>query len=398
MFTKDKAEGQTELPGGDGMDVPILVCGCGMRMRAPGARPGRVGRCPACGGRLEVPVLPPELEGSDITDEPEPPIGLADAPAGFGQLEEIALTPARTAPVKSLRKARRRRSGSPVSTPMADGLLPVQQSPEAAWTTSFLYPLRGAESLAVIAVIGVIAWVFAVLVPEYCLKMMADATSMGASLLGLFFVWVTALPVLFLGPLVLTYWLQYLGRVLVSSAMGECVPPRMPDRNFDGFLTGLSPWFVWLVLGLGVGLAPALSWAIAGGRPEESVPWLSIVLTAGAMPYLLAALMLSFLHDDATAAMPWGVLLALIRLGGRFLLLSALVAGALGLVGTAFALALLIRRHVFWLYLPLVLVCWTLFLWVQMAVMRLLGLFYLRRKDVLRWNHVHPRWGVAWKL
>src|SRR5204863_9290224 len=37
------------------MTVPILVCDCGMRMRAPGAVPGRVGRCPQCGGRLRVP-------------------------------------------------------------------------------------------------------------------------------------------------------------------------------------------------------------------------------------------------------------------------------------------------------------------------------------------------------
>src|SRR5262249_4758733 len=147
-----------------------------------------------------------------------------------------------TAPAGPGRRRRRGRAGTGGSTPMADGLLTASTEPETAWWTSFLYPLRGAESLAMIAAIGVIAWVFSVLVTECCLQAMADASSMGASLIGLLFVWVAALPILILGPMVLAYWLQYLGRVLVSAAMGECVPPRMPDRNFDGFLRGLGPW------------------------------------------------------------------------------------------------------------------------------------------------------------
>ena len=38
------------------MSVTILVCACGKRVRAPGARPGRVGRCPACGRSLKAPA------------------------------------------------------------------------------------------------------------------------------------------------------------------------------------------------------------------------------------------------------------------------------------------------------------------------------------------------------
>ena len=248
------------------MDVPILVCGCGMRMKAPGARPGRVGRCPACGGRLEVPDVPDidveTLPKPPREPEPRPPIGLADArDGGFGPLHDIALIPARTAPKPPKRRRSRSRVGPdlPVSrTPMADGLLPVQQEPETSWLVSFLYPLRGAESLGMLAAIGVIAWMLTVLVPEYCLQAMADTEAMGASLLGLFFVWIVVLPTLFFGPLVLAFWLQYLGRILVSSAMGECAPPRTPDRNFEGFLHGLGPWLIWMVSGLGVGLTRRL--------------------------------------------------------------------------------------------------------------------------------------------
>ena len=377
------------------MDVPTLVCGCGMRIKAPGAKPGRVGRCPSCGGRLEVP------QALSIPDEPAPEIALADPEDGFGLHREIVLTPARTTESKPKGKRKRRREvvgpkgGRP---PMADGFLPVLQKPETSWLTSFLYPLRGAESMGVLAAIGFIAWIFLTLVPEYCLQTMADTESMGAGLIGMLFVLLAVIPILFLGPPVLFYWLQYLGRILVSSATGDCAPPRTPDRNFDGFLNGLSPWFIWLVLGLGLGSMPALWLAFPDGRFAGGVPWTTLMLALAALPYILAALMLSFLHDDSMAAMPWGVLLGLVRLGLSFLILAGLVAAALGFAGGCFALALALRRYAFWPYLPVCLVCWVIFLWIQMAIMRLLGMYYFHHRETLRWHRAHPRWGVKWRL
>ena len=101
-------------------------------------------------------------------------------------------------------------------------------------------------------------------------------------------------------------------------------PPRTPDRNFDGFLNGLSPWFIWLILGLGLGLLPGDCGGPPHGiDPDGGMPWLAVVLAAAGLPYILAALMLSFLHDDALAAMPWGVLLGLVRLGPAFLCFAA---------------------------------------------------------------------------
>ncbi len=193
-----------------------------------------------------------------------------------------------------------------------------------------------------VAAVGFISWIFAVLVPEYCLQAMADSSSMGAGLIGLLFVLIALMPVVFLGPFVISYWLQFLGRVLVSSAMGECAPPRMPDRNFDGFLNGLSPWFLWIILGLGLGLIPAVSLGGATGAAGGSA-WLLLALATVALPYILAALMLSFLHDDALAAMPWGVLLGLVRLGPAFLMLCGLIGATLGFAGGCVALALELR-------------------------------------------------------
>ncbi len=375
------------------MNVPILVCGCGMRIKAPGAKPGRVGRCPACGGRLEIP------ETTVIPEEPAPPIGFSDDEDGFGLPREIVLTPPRTSASTTRKRKRSRpeRSPSGKPTPMADGILPVQTQPEIGWPVSFAYPLRGAESLAMVVAIGFITWIFGVLVTEYCIQTMADTEKMGASLLGMLFVLIAVFPVVFLGPMVVSYWLQFLGRVLVSSAMGECAPPRTPDRNFDGFLNGLSPWFIWAVLGLGLGVLPAIAMGGTGG-PDGGMPWLAVVLGAAAFPYILAALMLSFLHDDALAAMPWGVLLGLVRLGPAFLMLCGLIAAALGFAGGCFALALLLRPHAFWPYLLIAMVCCMIILWMQVVIMRLLGVFYFHHKDALRWQRADLRWGVAWRL
>jgi hypothetical protein len=352
-----------------------------------------VGRCPACGGRLEVPEVP------NFSDEPEPPIGFADESDGFGARGEIVLTPSRATPDDPAPEtAPARRSRPALRPPMADGVLPLLQKPERDWLTSFLYPLRGAESLAMVGAMGVIFWIFTVLVTEYCLQAMADSESMGAGLLGILFTWLAAVPGVILGPFIVSYWLQYLGRVLVTSARGDCAPPRMPDRNFDGFFNGIAPWFLWAVLGLGVGLIPAIGFGFGGDRPTGGLVWLSGLLAAAALPYILAALMLTFLHDNELAAMPWGVLLGLIRLGGPFLLLSGLIAAALGLAGGCFALAFVLRSHAFWLYLPIAAICWMVVLWVQIVIVRLLGLYYFHRRDALKWHRVHPRWGVAWRL
>ena len=105
-----------------------------------------------------------------------------------------------------------------------------------------LYPLRGAETLAMVTVMGTTFWGFTILVPEYCLGVWADASAMGTPSMGMLVILISALPALLLLPLIVIYMMQYLGRVLVSSAMGDTVPPRTPDRNFDGLFSGLSPW------------------------------------------------------------------------------------------------------------------------------------------------------------
>jgi hypothetical protein len=281
---------------------------------------------------------------------------------------------------------------------MADGFLPPLDRPETAWFGSMLYPLRGAESLGVIAVTSAVLWVFTILVPEYCLTLMGDAESMGAPTLGKFIAMISILPVVVLLPLALFYWLQYLGRVLVSSAIGEAVPPRTPDRNFDGVFNGLSPWLIWLLFGVGVSLLPLLCYGFSLSSTADGDYLVAIGLLLLGFPYMLMALMMSFLHDHALAAKPWGVIGAVLRLGASYWFLCLFVASALGLAFATFPIAQLMRPGHFWIYLVLCLLCWVVVQWTFIVVMRVLGVYYFHRRDLLRWHRQRPRWGIAWKL
>ncbi len=261
-----------------------------------------------------------------------------------------------------------------------------------------LYPLEGAESLAAIASSSVIFWVFLTLVPEYCLTLMGNADTMGVPTLGKFIALVSILPVVFLLPFAFFYWLQYLGRVLVASAMGETIPPRLPDRNFDGFLNGMGPWLIWSVLGLVPGLLPLILYGLTLSTASEGSSLVALALLSLGLPYIVMALMMTFLHDHSMAATPRGVMGAILRLGGHYGKLCLIVGAALVVGVGAFLIALLLRTHHFWLYLAACLACWALVDWILIVVMRILGTYYDRHKQALLWNRERPRWGVVWKL
>jgi hypothetical protein len=299
-------------------------------------------------------------------------------------------------PIAESARPARRGGNEPPS--MADGLLPILVRPEKSEFASLLYPLRGAECLGVIAALGMGCWIFFTLVPEYCLTLIGDADSMGVTKFGYFIALISMLPVLFLSPFALFFWLQYFGRVLVASAIGETAPPRSPDRNFDGFFTGMSAWLIWLALGVGVGLLPLAVYVVAMGSIDACNRWLAIGLVLLAVPYMLMALMMTFLHDDGLAAKPWSVIAALFQVGGSFCLRSLFITAAVMLSLATFLIALLLRERLFWIYLVVCLGCWIAVHWTSFVVARLLGTYYFHRRDVLRWHHERPRWGVTWKL
>ena len=121
----EERPGVTESPGEFDrskalMNVTILVCACGKRVRAPGARPGRVGRCPACGRSLKAPAATgaparPET-GAKVaagTHVEELATGTQDSTGAGGYL----LEPAERPPAGQARKQRRVSSSPPVRAP-----------------------------------------------------------------------------------------------------------------------------------------------------------------------------------------------------------------------------------------------------------------------------------------
>ncbi len=385
----------------------VLVCQCGKRIRAPGAIPGRVGRCPDCGGRLVVPSEP----------APEPPAikpvktdGLERGPANRPKTPEFAavgsnyhLNPTNGSAARGddadarnpLRAAFLKRTAT---GPMSEGLLPPLKSPETSAFVSLLYPLRGADCLGLLVGLSVVLWIFVVLVPEYCITMMSDAEGLGASLIGTLFAILAAIPGVILGPVVLVYLLQYLGRVLVSSAMGETLPPRAPDRNAQGLLQGLAPWLVWVVLGVGVGILPVLWFG-----PRADAPAADRAITIGllflfATAYMAPAAMLSFLHDDPLAATPIGVVVAWFKLGVQIPRICLVTTGLIAIAAGPIAVAVALRPHHVWIHLLFALFCTFVVLWLLVVFFRVLGLCYHHRARNLNWHRAHPRWGDAWRL
>jgi hypothetical protein len=375
------------------MTVPILICECGLRLKAPGATPGRVGRCPNCGGTLRVPDMPASRPPNLKKTREDTDAGYQLQPTNEASiLVPNRAGPSTNGPAGGVFIERKR----PEST--VDGLLPVLAQPETTLFASILHPLRGAESVGMVVATSVIFWIFTILVPEYCLTLMADADSMGAPILGHFIAVITILPYVILFPLVILYWLQYLGRVIVASAMGETNPPRTPDRNFAGFFHGISPWLIWLILGVSVGVLPLGYYGLSlSSWSDANIPAVIGLLLLG-LPYVLMALMLTFLHDSPVAATPWNVIASIVRLGASYGSLILFVAAALAIAGTTCGVAFLVRDRVFWLYVISALGCWIIVQWTSIVVMRVVGNCYYQNRNTLRWHRESPRWGVAWRL
>lgn len=180
--------------------------------------------------------------------------------------------------------------------------------------------------------------------------------------------------------------------------MGDTVPPRTPDRNFDGLLSGLSPWLIWLLFGGLIGLLPLVLFAFFENQPILEKPLLIVGLVSFGLPYALTSLMISFLHDNPWTAAPPGVIRTLLHHGVSFFPIFLQSTGIMALGAMAFVLTFMLRTNHFWLYLAMTLGCWGLAIWISLVTMRILGLHYHRHRDHLKWQHADPRWGVRWRL
>ena len=130
--------------------MTILVCQCGARLNAPGATPGRSGKCPSCGSVLRVPDA---ANASPVVENPPDP-----SPTAHG----LEIAP--HAVFVRVRARRRRKASRPSFGDKLDawqGLVPRPDKPESKLWESLLYPLWDTTGLAFLVIFSILWWFLA---------------------------------------------------------------------------------------------------------------------------------------------------------------------------------------------------------------------------------------------
>jgi hypothetical protein len=205
------------------MSTITLVCSCGMRMKAPGAMPGRVGKCPRCGSFLKVP------DGPSAAPVPAP--------------EPVAKAPGARPATFVKHRSRSRQSSAPRGK--SDGFVAAPRIAETRYVESLLYPLWNASGIALLAFMPPLLWICTA--PMFVILGTID--NAGLSVIGFIFL----VPQFMLMIAVGGYILLFLGQVLVTSSLGEVAQPRSPGWDISEISEGLGRWFWALVVGGVVG-------------------------------------------------------------------------------------------------------------------------------------------------
>jgi hypothetical protein len=369
------------------MSVTTLTCPCGMTLKAAGARPGRVGKCPRCGGLLKVPddfaEPSPAPPPPSVAPGPTPKVEGEPGGGGYGFAPESEGRPTfhgspRLAPI------------APRSKPKAG--LPVDYGPvrppnelETRFRQSLGYPLWGWPSIVLLIFLPPILMIVSTPVMGYAHEVFFGTAGPNVGSL------LILIPGALMGICVWGYTLVYLGHVLTSSASGDCVPPRQPNLYEDNIFRVLRRWFWALLTGVGLGFAPATLYWIYCGEIDWADRLIFVNLAGFGAAYAQMALLACLLHDDPLAANPITVIGAIVRVGwdytgvcflsGLFLVVMIFLGAELVRLGDGFPGV--IEGWIFW----------GLFLYGAMVVLRRLGLFCHRHKVVLAWFPERPTWG-----
>lgn len=324
-------------------------------MKAPGAVPGRVGKCPRCGSLLKVP-------------DDSPP-GAPPPPAG-----PIVVTAAPGPP--AFHKPRTSRPRGSVPREKSDGLVPPPKVAESRFVDSISYPLWNASGIALLIFMPPLLW-FATS------PMIALLSSLGTdnpvTLLGL----VLLVPPMLLMLAVGGYILLFLGQVLVSSALGEVLLPRSPGWDLTEIGQGLGRWFWALIVGGAVGGLPATVYWIWCGPIDllDRIVLLDLILPG--MAYAQMALLATLIHESPLAANPVTVTRAILRLGWSYCAACA-ESGVFLIVLVGWFAGMLRIQHV----LIQSLACWAFWLvalYAALVTLRRLGLYCYRNAIILEW-------------
>lgn len=350
--------------------MATLVCRCGKRLNGAGAYPGRVGRCPACGEMIRWPEAEPEPTA--IRAEP-----LQVEPAG--PTNAVLVRPSTTY-VSSRKKTRKGKSRQE-----RRGLVRRPGQLESSLRETLRYPLWDETGLALLAVLPPVLWLTSL--PVIGLLPLIFQFDGLILVLASF-----ATPMVFFFALVVGYTLLCLGRVLVSSALGEIDHPRLPEWDFFGILSGLGRWLWAGVVGFAVGGMPALVYWLNCGDLDLFDRIVLGELAAVGMAYVLMAMTAALLHEDVRAANPITVVQAIRRVGWAYFK-PCLLAGAI-IALLFFAMELTLRApHPVLAAIGLYLF-WVLVLYSGMIVLRVLGLVYHRHAAQLGWFRTRPQWGA----
>ncbi|MHC5539124.1 hypothetical protein ACYOEI_12970 [Singulisphaera rosea] len=349
----------------------ILVCPCGMRLKAAGAVPGRVGKCPKCGGMLRVPETTPPQTPPASED--------SDGPAGY-------VVEARTSTYDAKRGlVLPDRPTAKPSKPIRDGLILPPSKNETQLRVSLLYPLWGTTGLAILIFFPPILW-FAT-IPFIGFFTPAQGNPAVRA-----FGFVSVLPAILILLPTLSFILTVLGQVLVASAQGEVHHPRWPEWDPTEMFRGLWRWVWAFIIGGTIGGIPAVAYWMYCGDIDLVDQIIFIELIALGAVYAQMALLASILHDDPLGANPITVLRAIRRVGWccvrpSLVIGFALMLTAMGIVGLLQITNPPLSAVAYWAF-------WVAVLYESMVVLRVLGLFYHRNARVLGWFRDRPRWGV----
>ena len=333
------------------MAVLTLVCSCGMKLNAPGAVPGRVGKCPRCGSMIKVPEAP--------------------AP-----------------PVEVPKKAKARPSGdtfvglrgaAKVEKPKwghGDGLIAHPASIETRLMVSLGYPLWNDSGVAILIFLPPMLMFTSFPLPGI-VRMLRSGEA--ATMVGI--LW--ALPLFFLFSIVAGYVLLWLGRVLVSSALGEVTQPRSPVWDLEDIASGLARWFWALIIGVAGGCVPAVAYWIRCGEIDWFDRIVLLELIVPGMAYAQMALVATLMHESPLAANPITVLRGIYRAGWGYLAPCLLSGGCLVVLAAMLLVVVRISDP-----LGQFVGCWLFTaacLYLAMVSLRWLGVFCFHQSVVFRW-------------
>ena len=201
------------------------------------------------------------------------------------------------------------------------------------------------------------------------------------------------LPLVFSFVMTGGYALLFLGEMLVASAMGEMDHPRWPEWHPNAIAEGLGRWIWAFLVGAGLVALPIAAYCTRCGDIDMSDRVIITGLVTLGAGYAQMALAAALLHDNILAANPVTVLVAVARVGWRYLP-SCIVSGIVLVMIFGAASALLAEGVSFRLAAAALWLFWVVTLYAAMVVMRVLGLTYYTNAEKLAWFRRRPKWSA----